>query len=245
VHCQKGDPVFDEVVKVGSGGSAFWIDRFEASVWSTSDDTGNVSWGQSEGDFPSSFLKNGQWTTAKPPVFALSRTGVLPSRFITWFQANEACRASGKRLPSSDEWMTAVRGTPNSTGMPGTGGNCETDASGLRATGLGVDCKSGWGAEDMVGNLWEITVEWFAGSGKDAVLTHPWPADYGVDLTYGISGYAKAEHDAMPVSGMPSVAVRGGSYGNFGGDAGPFAFDLDTGPSFDGEFGGFRCVIPR
>ena len=37
VHCQKGDPVFDEVVKVGSGGSAFWIDRYEATIWTKSD----------------------------------------------------------------------------------------------------------------------------------------------------------------------------------------------------------------
>ena len=36
--CKKGA---DEMVKVGTGMSAFWIDRYEASVWSNADGTGS------------------------------------------------------------------------------------------------------------------------------------------------------------------------------------------------------------
>ena len=38
-------------------------------------------------------------------VYALSLAGVTPSGYVTWFQAQQACANSGKRLPSSAEWQ--------------------------------------------------------------------------------------------------------------------------------------------
>ncbi len=250
VHCQKGDPVFDEVVKVGSGGSAFWIDRFEASVWQNADGTGNQVFKNGDDDFDilATFPKNGQWTGAVVPVYALSRTAVIPGRFITWFQANEACRASHKRLPTDDEWLAAARGTVDPGGSAGDGGKCVTGANAARATGGGTACSSEWGAEDMVGNVWEFIGVWHAGvgniTGLDAQM--PWPnvVAYGNDATSNIASSAYTSGDATIAAHSPAVAIRGGNWGN-GQSAGVFALNLECGPTLWSHATGFRCVVPR
>jgi hypothetical protein len=53
--CRRGN---DEVVRVGSGASAFWIDRFEASVWNQPDGAG-TQYGAGL-PYPSTFPVNGQ-----------------------------------------------------------------------------------------------------------------------------------------------------------------------------------------
>src|SRR5262245_3609880 len=53
---------------------------------------------------------NGQNCT--DDIFAVSLPGVLPSAFITWFQAQAACENARKRLPTNAEWQAAVAGTP-------------------------------------------------------------------------------------------------------------------------------------
>jgi len=72
--------------------------------------------------YPDNFPVTGNWTPTSgsnppsPGVYAVSIPGVLPSACITWFQANQACRLSGKRLARNDEWQAAAQGTPD----PGT-----------------------------------------------------------------------------------------------------------------------------
>ena len=44
-------------------------------------------------------------------IYAVSLPAVMPSAFITWFQAQEACANAGKRLPTSAEWQVAANGT--------------------------------------------------------------------------------------------------------------------------------------
>jgi formylglycine-generating enzyme required for sulfatase activity len=238
VVCKKGD--YDEIVKVGTGGSAFFIDRYEASVWSTSDGSGQ-QYGAMGDDYPTTFPKNGQWTTK---VYALSKVGVLPSRQLTWFQASEACLLSGKRLPARHEWLAAARGTKDSGANPGDSGACATQAAGPRKTGLGADCQSGWGAQDMIGNVSEWTDEWYAGVGNADLITRPWPdASYGDDGTWNIASKA---FPAMgpPVQGIPAAAQRGGDFGG-GTAAGIFHFALHLAPSNAQPEVGFRCVVPR
>ena len=149
--------VYDEVVRVGVGASAFWIDRYEASVWQNADGTGSRYGAASTADYPPSFPPNGQATIL---VYALSRTGVAPSGNITWFQAEVACRATGKRLPTSPEWMAAGRGTVDPGAWPGSGGQCLTMASSQRITGMGTLCQSVWGAQDQIGNMHEMVSDW-------------------------------------------------------------------------------------
>lgn len=106
--CKKG---VDEVVKVGTGGSVFWIDRYEASIWANATATGMQYGLASYTEYPATFPENGEYTA---PLYALSvplPAGSLPSAWMTWFQAQAACRLSGKRLPSGEEWLAASQGT--------------------------------------------------------------------------------------------------------------------------------------
>ena len=229
----------DEVVKVGVAQSAFWIDRYEASVWSAADGTG-TQFGAATPDYPGSFPANGQYST---PLFALSAAAVLPSRGLSWFQANEACAASGKRLPTSSEWLRAARGTPDPpVDSDGTGGACVTKAAGPRKTGAGTACESAWGAQDLVGNSWEWVDEWHAGIGNADTSALGWPSGFGGDATYNI--VSKAQTSSGPLLGTPAALLRGGAYTD-GPLAGLNAMHLSYSPAYSSATFGFRCVIPR
>ncbi|MDZ7380122.1 MAG: formylglycine-generating enzyme family protein, partial [candidate division KSB1 bacterium] len=102
---------------------------------------------------------NGQ--TCKDDIYAVSLPGVMPSTFITWFQANVACANSGKRLPSNAEWQMAVTGTQD-PGLDNGATDCNTGGfvPGKVNTGSRSDCVSAFGAYDMVGNVWEWVADW-------------------------------------------------------------------------------------
>ena len=94
------------------------------------------------------------------PLFAASIKGVMPITRVTWLQAEVACRLSGKRLPTNEEWTAAALGTPNpDTDDQST--TCVTNSnSEAHPTGTRSACVSRWGNYDMVGNVWERTSEW-------------------------------------------------------------------------------------
>ena len=237
--------VYDEVVRVGVGASAFWIDRYEASVWAVSDG----STGQhflSVGDFDAaSFPPNGQWTT---PLFALSCATVTPAAHITWFQAQASCRSAGKKLPNGEEWIAAARGTSDPT-MPSTGlgGLCVTMSStGVQQTGGRTGCQSAWGAQDMIGNLEEWTSEWYAGlaTSSDSTSSGIWPTGYNNDGTINIVTSVGGVTGTL--ANLPGAALRGGYY-NSGTSAGVYELNLAQSPvsGSNDPSDGFRCMIPR
>jgi formylglycine-generating enzyme required for sulfatase activity len=250
VLCTEGQ---DEVVKVGAGASAFWIDRHEASIWTAPD--GPVSGAQkfdTADDSSATFPKNGQITA---PLYALSVTAVGPSRFVTWFQAAEACLVSGKRLPTGPEWLAAARGTRDPGASDGAASNkCNTQGSGRRQTGkalgsaVDTSCVSDWGAQDMIGNMWEWTAEWYAGPATSGVSdAHYWPnapsSTFNGDITWNISSFA-FYNPLGYVQGIPAAASRGG-YWTDGAGAGIFALNVSDSPALHHSGVGFRCVVPR
>jgi formylglycine-generating enzyme required for sulfatase activity len=242
--CKRG---VDEMVRVGDGQSAFWIDRYEASVWS--DTAGTVTqYGASLDNYPTSFPDNGQRSAGFVPLYAVSKVSVTPSRFVTWFQALEACAASGKRLATGQEWLRAASGTTDPGASGGAGGACLTQAAAPRQTGGGaVGCVSYWGAQDMIGNLWELTGEWYAGVGTTNVVnTWTTPADggeYKGDGTYNIVSSAMVANVNEP--GLPAASVRGGAWG-MGTEAGVFALSLTDAPSNSiNNTVGFRCAVQQ
>lgn len=242
VLCKRGT---DEVVRVGTGGSAFWIDRYEASIWQNPDGTGTQYGLASYTEFPTTFPESGEYTA---PLYALSvplPAGSQPSAWMTWFQAQMACRLSGKRLPSDEEWLAAAQGTQDPGSHDATGGFCVTNAAAPRNPGAGTACVSVWGAQDMIGNLWEWTANWYAGlSATSAAPINTWTRSaYNGDATWGIIGYA-SDGDAAQL-GLPVAVTRGGSYPGDGTKAGRFALILAWAPSFRGATNGFRCIVPR
>jgi formylglycine-generating enzyme required for sulfatase activity len=251
VLCKKGA---DEMVKVGD----FWVDRYEASVWSKEDCTGTQYGAGGTDDYPTGFPDTGQWSTK---LYACSKVGVVPSRMLTWFQAQQACGLSGKHLIRNDEWQMAAAGTFDVGANDGLANqNCNTSSSGPRETGQagttpGVTCISRSGAEDMVGNLWEWTAEWWqAGQTwqtadgetqcpSGCTGTGGWPSGYGADVTCNLNGRVLINGVAwMP--GVPAAALRGGTWGN-GTLAGVFAVDLNHGPSSWSPANGVRCARRR
>ncbi len=253
--------VRDEVVRVGNGASAFWVDRYEASAWGAD----GVQRGASDGVYPG-LAESGQWAVgSRESIAAYAMAGVAPSRNVSWFQASALCRASGKRLLTRDEWFTAADGLTALDPATPVDGNaagetrCNTGGSEARRAGGGGRCASSWGAEDMVGNVMEWTDEWYTTAGQ---ITSPaattvgsrvtgirvndalaaWPSGYGDDATWNVT--STVYNGAEGVTGVPAAALRGGNWGD-GARAGVFALYLHNGPSNRSMYAGFRCVVSR
>lgn len=245
----------DEVVKVGRGATAFWIDRYEATAFERA--TGARS------DSLTGLGDTGQWTTtgSRESLVAVSRPGVMPSGNVNWFQAAALCNAAGKRLMTRLEWFAAADGMTTVEATSGNNCNVSNTPPGPRATGMGNNCASSWGAQDMVGNLWEWTDEWYASVGALTALppatssTTPavtgrrvndeadvWPPTYGGDRTWNVSSVVNNTADNQ--IGIPSAAIRGNNWTR-GPQAGVFTIDLGHGPSYRSSSIGFRCVSPR
>ncbi len=165
-------------------------------------------------------------------IFAASLLGMTPSAYITWFQAQAACKNSRKRLPSNAEWQAAVIGTPDPGPDDGTS-DCHT-ASAVAAvnTGSRSNCKSADGAFDMVGNLAEWVAEWVPRS-PSAVTCGSWSS---VSLTGDSQCLAGAA-----TTGEPGALLRGGSFG-YGSSAGPLAIFGTEPPSTSYMTIGARCA---
>jgi hypothetical protein len=162
-------------------------------------------------------------------IYAVSLAGVPPSAYLTWFQAQAACKNARKRLPSNAEWQAAVLGTPDPGPDNGTT-DCNTaSARMVVATGSRTGCMSSDGAFDMVGNVQEWVADWVPRSTTCGTWTD------GVSPTADtqcLAGAATAEE--------PGALLRGGS---FLGDteAGPLAVDGLNGPSSADDISGIRC----
>lgn len=252
VICERGA---DQIVKVGD----FWIDRFEASVWQNADCSG----GPEDAELPYEDLADverlpatGNWTDE--PLYACSVAEVVPTATVSWFQAQQACAASGKRLCTNSEWQLAAAGTPDpgrypdegSCGQHGTArGPCFTCAGVRRTAGWGQTqaghCISGWGAEDMIGNLSEWVSMWATPShdanSQDPAIVATWalPGFEEDRVSLGNGGVIVADGDEW-TAGFPAAAVRGGSHKSDV-SAGVFNLNLTRAPSVQEEELGFRC----
>ena len=223
------------------------LDRYEESVWRVTDPTttnailvakiqlgtatqadlvagGATPLGTASDDY-APCASNGQ--NCADDIYAVSLASVIPSANISWFQAQEACANSGKRLPTSAEWQVAANGTPDSGPDDGTT-DCNTKSDvGVSLTGARTSCASARGAFDMVGNLQELVADWVA-----APTFCP--------------GWASFSNDQMCLAGaatdrnFPGALVRGGWFES-GPAAGPLA--VTAFPPFRSSiFTGFRCA---
>jgi formylglycine-generating enzyme required for sulfatase activity len=163
-------------------------------------------------------------------IFAVSITSVTPSRFITWFQAQQAAMNSGKRLLTNAEWQGAAAGTPD----PGTDNgttDCNISAAGAVVdTGSRSNCVSRFGVFDMVGNLWEWVADWVP----------PSSGNCGAALFAGDDNCLAGDAQAAGTSAL----VRGGGFddSNNGAVAGVFAISAGIAPSQSRPHDGFRAA---
>ena len=159
---------------------------------------------------------------------ALSIAGVMPSRFISWFQAQQACAGAGKRLLTNAEWQMAAARTPDPGDSPGPN-DCNTNSSGPALTGSRTGCVSRWGVFDMVGNLSERVEDWVPQSASC------------VDELFSGTGDANCFAGAETAYG-PAALLRGGSFLD-GAQAGVFTVSGQARLGVEpGDLNGFRCA---
>jgi formylglycine-generating enzyme required for sulfatase activity len=158
-------------------------------------------------------------------IYARSVAGVLPSRFMSWFQAAQACRNAGKRLLTNAEWQMGAAGTPD-PGLAGDGTTtCNTNSGGPGNTGDTGNCSSSTGVRDMVGNLSEFVADWL----PDSTACPSW----------GFTDDEMCLAGASATSG-PDALVRGGGFNwsRLGGQLMVFPFELNI----ETTTLGFRCA---
>ncbi len=163
-------------------------------------------------------------------IYAVSLPSEIPSARITWFQAQEACANSGKRLPTNAEWQVGANGTPDPGPDNGTT-DCNSAMGEVSLTGARSSCVSARGAFDMVGNVAEWVADW-------------------VPLSTQCPGWGSFSDDSMCLAGAsetgtgPGALVRGGSFSFvFGGTtAGPLTVNGSLVPGGSSVFIGFRCA---
>jgi hypothetical protein len=222
-NCQ-GQDANDVMVQVGP----LCVDKYEASVWDSADGTG-TQFGIGDSTPGDNYLcsDNGNdcTTGTANPIYARSQAGVEPSRYITWFQAQQACANVGKRLLTNAEWQMAAAGTPDD-GTCNGGTIANTDAN--------PGCVSTYKAVNMAGNVWEWVADWIQGAGINGSNNNT--SLYGSDRMISTN----------PATGQgggtqfPAAILRGG--GVDGTDIGIFAFAAYHAPS-DAQGGfGFRCA---
>jgi formylglycine-generating enzyme required for sulfatase activity len=110
-----------------------------------------------------------------------SGRGDHPINCVDWIQAKAYCSWAGKRLPTEQEWEKAARGTDGRKYPWGNqSASCARAVMNDGGTGCGdnktwpVGSKpsgaSPYGAQDMAGNVWEWTSDWYDSKKKGRVL---------------------------------------------------------------------------
>ena len=223
------------------------LDRYEASVWRVPDPTtrnaglvarirlgianrGDLTAGGASllGDRDDDYAPCQDDGRGCGDLFAVSIPSVPPSAFATWFQAQEACGNSGKRLPTNAEWQIGADGTPDPGPDDGIS-DCNTASrESATLTGERAACRSARGAFDMVGNVEEWVAEW-------------------MPMSTDCPGWARFSDDAMCLAGAgtakanPGALLRGGGFSD-GPLAGPLCIDGSVEPTRSDASIGFRCA---
>ena len=235
----------DEMVKVGD----FWVDRYEMALvdkdrWANGSCSGSgklIEFGPSAIGFP----RSGNWTTK---MYACSIKGVKPTTEISWFQAAQACAASGKHLCTNAEWQVAAARTLTK--------NCNAyqKAKELTTTGKFASCQSAWGAQDMVGNASELVALWgqtgygwmtkapVSGAGENEYfLISKWLGAWPETRSANINGRVQVEGDVW-TNGLPATARRGGDFTKDKGVT-ELSMEMHISPAYMSRSTGARCCM--
>ncbi len=163
-----------------------------------------------------------------------------PWRFVTYYQAEQLCARAGKFLPSPELWYKAALGTPDDTAV------CNLVGS-LNNTGQNDGCRSGSGAYDMIGNVWEyVAGSVDTGKFKEQSL----PAEGYVSLVDDAGLAIETSSTSVVMYGSDyfwqegkgrTVMARGGFYGART-DGGLYSVQAALQSDFSSAAIGFRCA---
>jgi formylglycine-generating enzyme required for sulfatase activity len=235
---ESGGPCDEGMVPVSSPNGDFCIDEYEVSANESCLFKNPKTSGETQGNL----IESGCFPESKP--------GKVPWTHISQTQAIEACAKAGKHLPSNSEWFMASLGTPDKErGWNSNDCNVSNNWNSTKPgnSGSGINCKSSWGAYDMIGNVWEWTFETVSeGNYKGIELPEGGFVD-GVNED-GVPTKTSEEENSLYyldrhwIDKEKNTAIfRGGFWGN-GSDAGRYAFHSEIPTSFSGEAVGFRCA---
>jgi formylglycine-generating enzyme required for sulfatase activity len=167
----------------------FYLDRYEVTV----------------ADFANFVRKNRavppvSWKNGVPPP----DSDRLPVSNVTWDQAEAYCAWAGKRLPTEAEWEKAARG-PDGLIFP-WGNEFDPDranllSKGSEPVGSRPQGASPYKVEDLVGNVWEWTSDWYEPYPGNAYPSDNYGRRYkvirGKSWTEGYGHFSKEDSDAI------------------------------------------------
>jgi iron(II)-dependent oxidoreductase len=146
--------------------AGFWMDQYEVSNAQYQEFVAAGGYLQRQFWSADGWLWKGDITGPQPVPDDFS-TNRQPRVWVTWYEADAYARWRGGRLPSEAEWEYAARG-PKSLRFPWGDEwlpqRANTSELGVRRTmpvDEALEGRSWCGAEDLAGNVWEWTNDWF------------------------------------------------------------------------------------
>ena len=167
----------------------FYIDRYEVTM----------------ADF-AIFVQKGKavppasWKDGIPPP----ESDRYPGADVTWFQAQAYCAWAGKRLPTEAEWEKAARGPDGQVFPWGNEYDPERGnllSKGSEPIGSRPQGASPYKVEDLVGNVWEWTSDWYQPYPGNAYPSDNYGRRYkvirGKSWTEGYGHFSKEESEEI------------------------------------------------